>query len=85
MYHDTSCYQDKVNRAAGQRTGVMPARTTVRSGGVFAGVTYKLHLDMKLLPHLAGLSHLDTSAWTRNYTSVYRDSGRNHATATLTT
>ena len=37
MYQDKSCYRDKVNRAAGQRTGVM----------VFAGVTYKLHHDMK--------------------------------------
>jgi hypothetical protein len=56
VYHDYSCYRDKVNRAASQRTGVMPARTTVRSGGVFAGATYKLHLDMKLPPHLPGLT-----------------------------
>jgi hypothetical protein len=74
MYHDNSCYRDKINRAAGHRTGVM----------VFAGATYKLHLDMKLLPHLPGLIHLDTSAWTRNFASVYRDLGKNHATATQT-
>jgi len=63
VYHDKSCYRDKVNRAAGQRTGVM----------VFAGATYKPHLDMKLLPHLPGLSNLDTSALTRNLASIYRD------------
>jgi hypothetical protein len=51
---------------------------------VFAGATYKLHLDMKLLPHLPGLSHLDTSAWTRNYASIYRDLGKNNATAMQT-
>jgi hypothetical protein len=74
VYQDKSGYRDKVNRAAGRRTGVM----------VFAGATYKLHLDMILLPHLPGLSHLDSSAWTRNFESVYRDLGKNHATATLT-
>jgi hypothetical protein len=51
---------------------------------VFAGATYKLHLDTKLPPHLPGLSHLDTSAWTRNFAAVYRDLGKNHATATQT-
>jgi hypothetical protein len=74
VYQDKSCYRDKVNRAAGQRTGDM----------VFAGANYNLHRDMKLLPHLPGLSHLDTFAWTRNSTSVYRDLGKNHATATQT-
>ena len=74
MYHDKSCYRDKVNRAAGQRTGVM----------VFADATYILYLDMKLSPYLPGFSHLDTSDWTINYTSVYRDLVKNHATATQT-
>jgi hypothetical protein len=35
--------------------------------------TGQLHLDMKLLPHLPGLSHLDTFTWTRNCAAVYRD------------
>jgi hypothetical protein len=74
VYQDKSCYRDRVNRAAGQRTGVM----------VFAGATYKLHLDMKPSAHLPGISHLDTFAWTRNFEAVYRDSGKNHATATRT-
>jgi hypothetical protein len=39
---------------------------------------------MKLLPHLPGLSHLDTYAWTRDFGFVYRDFCKNHATATQT-
>jgi hypothetical protein len=49
MYHDKSCYRDKVNRAAGSRTGVM----------VFAGATYKLHRDMEHPP-----VYRDSAIWT---------------------
>jgi hypothetical protein len=51
---------------------------------VFADATYKQHLDMKHLPHLSGLSHLDTSAWTKNFAAFYQDFGKNHANATQT-
>jgi hypothetical protein len=37
----------------------MPARTTVRSGGVFADATYKLHRDMEHPPF-----YRDSAIWT---------------------
>jgi hypothetical protein len=39
----------------------------------FAVPFIKCNLDLKLIRHLLGLSHLDKFTWTRNLTSIYLD------------
>lgn len=39
----------------------------------FAVPFIKCNLDLKLIRHLPGPSHLDNFAWTRNLPSIYRD------------
>jgi hypothetical protein len=55
VYRDYSCYRDKVNRAAGQRTVVM----------VFASPSGQFYRDATTSRHLSGLSHLDNFIVTR--------------------
>jgi hypothetical protein len=55
MYHDKSCYRDKVNRAAGLRAVVM----------VFASPSGQLYRDRTTRGRLSGLSHLDNFIVTR--------------------
>ena len=68
-YRDYSCYRDKVNRAAGLRAIVM----------VFASPFRQLYLDGTTPARLSGLRHLDSLAWTRNLSSVYRVCAKTHA------
>jgi hypothetical protein len=56
MYHDYSCCQDKVNRAAGRRAVVM----------VFASSSGQFYLDVTNSYHLSGLTHLDNFIMTQN-------------------
>ena len=69
VYHDNSCYRDKVNRAAGQRAVVM----------VFAMPLRQLYRDGTILAHLSGLSRQDGSIWTRKLASIYLDFAKTHA------
>jgi len=66
---DYSCYQDKVNWAAGQRAIVM----------VFAEPLRQFYRDETNPVHLSGLFHQDSSIWTRKLSSVYRDFAKTHA------
>ena len=68
-YRDYSCCRDKVNRAAGQRAVVM----------VFAEPPRQFYRDGTTPAHLPGLSHLDSSIWTRKLASVNRDFAKTHA------
>ena len=69
LYRDESCYRDKVNRAAGQRTVVM----------VFAVPLRQFYRDGTTSAHLSGLSRQDSSIWTRKLASIYRDFAKTHA------
>jgi hypothetical protein len=57
----------------------MPARTTVRSGGVFAAQLRQFYRDGTNPAHLSGLSHLDSFIMTRKFSSIYRDFAKTHA------
>ena len=74
VYHDKSCYRDKVNRAAGLRTGVM----------VFANSTYKLHLDMKPSAPSTGTQPSGHFCLDEKHRIHLPGLGKNHATATQT-
>ncbi len=69
VYHDCSCYRDKVNRAAGRRAVVM----------VFAVPLRQFYRDVTNPTHLSGLSHQDSSIWTRKLASIYLDFAKTHA------
>jgi len=56
-----------------------PARTTVRSGGVFAAQLRQFYRDGTNPAHLSGLSHLDSFIMTRKFSSIYRDFAKTHA------
>jgi len=63
VYHNKSCYQDKHNRAASQRSAVM----------VFAALLRQFYHDGTTPAHQSGLNHLDNFIMTRKLSSIYRD------------
>jgi hypothetical protein len=69
VYHDYSCYQDKVNRAAGLRAVVM----------VFATPLRQFNHDETNPAHLSAQRHLDTFIMTRKLSSIYQDYAKTHA------
>ena len=68
-YQDKSCYQDKVNRAAGRHAVVM----------VFASPLRQFYRDGTNPAHLSGLFRQDSSIWTGKPSSIYRDFAKTHA------